>query len=541
MKRIGILLDAMVVDPLLADTVRRLQASDQIELYLLLSPRPEPASRQGLWQTINVGVFRLIALLERRLLAALSLAVEPEKMLQLEAAGSEVVVLQPETASADSALQYPADDMRTLRALELDLIVGGNAAGALSGDILTVAKDGVIAFRRSEPPAFWAVYARRPATAFAIEQLRSQQTGAQDNASVLYAGAFPTQRSYTENRQFFLSERNPCMADLVLRYAATGRLPAPGARADAAAAPAQIPNLLQSVIYILRTLGVLGAFILQKKILGRRERWGVAFTRQSWGEAALTAGTRITNPPQHYFADPFVIKRDGRTICFLEDYAYGEERGCIAAVELFADGRYELLGPVIQEAFHMSFPYVFEYGNELYMIPETSQARSIRLYKCRQFPLQWEYQHDLMTAIDAVDTLVFEHDSRWWLLTSIGSSANGDYGSRLFAFYGSSPLAQDWTPHQGNPVLLNSRIARNGGILRAADGGIVRGRQKQGFNMYGSALSLARLTELTPEVYAEETVREIAPDFFPGLLGCHHLHSNGEFTVYDFLRMETRG
>ena len=41
---------------------------------------------------------------------------------------------------------------------------------------------------------------------------------------------------------------------------------------------------------------------------------------------------------------------------------------------------------IINEPFHMSFPNVFKFENEFYMMPENSESNQLRLYNAVDFP-----------------------------------------------------------------------------------------------------------------------------------------------------------
>ena len=113
----------------------------------------------------------------------------------------------------------------------------------------------------------------------------------------------------------------------------------------------------------------------------------------------------------------------------------------------------------------MSFPFLFEYQQELYMMPETRESNSIRLYKCIEFPLKWEYQKDILSDVEALDSIIFDYNGKWWLLSNMAERKN--YFSILMAYYSENPLSDDWVPHKLNPLIFDSDIARNGGILDA--------------------------------------------------------------------------
>ena len=174
------------------------------------------------------------------------------------------------------------------------------------------------------------------------------------------------------------------------------------------------------------------------------------------------------------------------------------------------------------------------------MVPESCESNSIRLYRCVEYPLKWEYQKDVISNIDATDTIIFEHENRWWLLCNMSIDGNSDYSATLMAFYSDSPLSDNWTAHTQNPLVFDSTIARNGGGLNlTADTLPIRSRQRQGFNEYGEGFSLAQIDELTPSSYRERELAKFTPEFFENIRACHHIHSSGNYTVYDYMRWES--
>lgn len=67
---------------------------------------------------------------------------------------------------------------------------------------------------------------------------------------------------------------------------------------------------------------------------------------------------------------------------------------------------YQFLDVVLEEEFHLSFPYAFRVGDDIFMIPETCANRDIRLYKSIDFLLKWKFERQLMRDVDAADTIV---------------------------------------------------------------------------------------------------------------------------------------
>lgn len=555
MKRIGILLDSTDCSRYLYETVRELAESGRVKIFFLVNSGGTSRNRgwakvtstirrRGLFRFLALAFFRLWTAAEQRIFSLSSEAVREHcEVLALdEFEEEETIYLSPDFSRSGFLVRYPKEDIDRIKSLDLDVMIRGNASGIFKGDILESAKEGILSlhhgdnrWNRGGPPAFWEVYGRKPTTGFVIQILTEEL----DGGSVLVRGNLPTRRSYTENLVNLYNQSNPHMARIVLAYASDGRLPSPEEELPYGGDLLQIPSLAQSVSYVVRTVLLFSSLAVERFVLKKHPRWGVAFVKGPWRRAILRRGKRIPNPPNRFLADPFVITRGGRTVCFVEDYSYEEGRARITAIEILGDDEHRILGPALEEPFHMSFPYLFEYEGDLYMVPEALESNAIRLYKCVEFPLRWEHQKTILDGITAVDSMIFEHRGTWWLLTTTAATEASDRCSQLKAFYAENPLSDEWTAHKENPLALDASVARNGGLLDVDSPFPIRVRQEHGFNQYGVSLTLARMTDLTPSSFAEEEIGRIEPTFFDGIAGCHHMHSNGDYTVYDYVKTET--
>jgi hypothetical protein len=169
------------------------------------------------------------------------------------------------------------------------------------------------------------------------------------------------------------------------------------------------------------------------------------------------------------------------------------------------------------------------------MCPESSSNHDLRIYKCKNFPLDWEISKIIMTGVSAVDTMLFEKSGRWWLLTNLDLSGTGEDFSELYIYHAESPLSEIWTPHRNNPVRVDSEFARNGGLLRDTKA-VYRVGQSQGFLGYGKSSNILEIKEISEERYCEELIAKVQPKFKPGIKGTHHIHSNRYVTVFDHVR-----
>ena len=166
------------------------------------------------------------------------------------------------------------------------------------------------------------------------------------------------------------------------------------------------------------------------------------------------------------------------------------------------------------------------------MCPETCASRQLRVYRCTAFPLKWQLEKTLMDGVSAVDTMLFHKGGKWWMFTTIDESGAGDHCSELYLFSSDSPLNTKWVPHPQNPIRIDSRGGRNAGLILEGEK-IFRLAQCQGFDRYGHSLLAYEIKELSESRYVEDLVATISPNFRKGLLGTHHLSTNGKTTVID--------
>jgi hypothetical protein len=432
---------------------------------------------------------------------------------------------------------YSEEDIRRIKSLNLDLIVMCGS-GSLRGEILKSSRLGILALQYGDAeaisggaPGFWETLFQRDMTEFKIVQ----SMGDPAHCNVLMRGRLPTKHYYLLNEAALYKRSLHYLLGLLNEFAVTGGLPAAKETCPQHNGQYAVPGLRSQSAYVFKQAVSLVNGVVTRLFYRREDRWGLAFARTDWKALELRRANRIQNRPDHFLADPFVISQDGRDFCFAEDYDFVTRRGCIAAYEL-KDKTAERLGDAIVEPFHMSFPYLFRFEGKLYMCPETSENGDIRLYECANFPLQWRLTKILMTNVAAVDTMIFEKDGLWWLLTNIDPLKLGDYSTELSCFYAPSPLATDWTPHKRNPILIDSSKGRNGGLL-SHQGSIYRVAQNQGFGRYGRSISINRIETLTKEDYSELKLYSVEPDFFPNIEGIHHMHSNNSVSVFDCLEI----
>ena len=88
-------------------------------------------------------------------------------------------------------------------------------------------------------------------------------------------------------------------------------------------------------------------------------------------------------------------------------------------------------------------------------------------------------------------------------------------------------------PHKQNPVLIDSRRARNAGLPFVQDGYMFRPSQQNIKGIYGKGLNINRIEKLTLFEYSERMEYSVEPNFNTNLQSLHHLCQSDTFFIFD--------
>ena len=105
-----------------------------------------------------------------------------------------------------------------------------------------------------------------------------------------------------------------------------------------------------------------------------------------------------------WIADPFLFEYEGKTYCFAEVASFSSGKGKIYVCCL--DDKVIKWKKVISEKYHLSFPNVFEYEKQIYLMPESSEFGSVTLYRCVSFPKKWEKINEQLISDFMVDSVL---------------------------------------------------------------------------------------------------------------------------------------
>ena len=447
--------------------------------------------------------------------------------------------VEPNFSKSTLVYRYKDKDLKIIKSLGLNLLVRGGS-GILRGEILEICKNGVISshladnnINRGGPVGFWEVFKKEKRTGFIIQRLNEEL----DGGEVLFKGYIPTSFYYTLNLAMIYTKSNPFLHKTIEKIITTPSEIKTYPKKKYVHALYSSPSLYTQIKYLISTLTILFQKII-RKLTKKSYRWGVAYQFvDNWKNISLLSNSKkIPNPSNCFLADPFIWRKDDVYYCFVEKYNYLKKKGCISVFKITKNNCIEI-GTALEENFHLSYPFLFSYENELYMCPETHEAKDIRLYKCTEFPLKWELSKILMSGISAADTNIFEKYGKWWLMTNICSSNLSEHSSELHIYSSEQLLSSDWRPNKNNPVLFDPFKARNGGLI-IEDENIYRIGQKQGFDFYGESMKLSKITKLKEDEYEEKTLFEIEPRFFKKIEGTHTFNFKDGLSVIDFVKVD---
>ena len=246
----------------------------------------------------------------------------------------------------------------------------------------------------------------------------------------------------------------------------------------------------------------------------------------------------LVPPVDRFWADPFPLKVDRRYYIFFEDYVNSAGKAHIAVVEVDQNGIVSGPTEVLKLDCHLSYPFLFDWRGDHYMIPETGGKNVVELYRCASFPDKWELVTALLEANCPLDATLIEVDGMWWMFVNIQEEGVAVNWDELHLYYAESPLGP-WKPHARNPIVSDVRSARPAGNLFWSNGVLFRPSQDSSLR-YGYATTINKVTKINPSEYSETEVLKILPDWDKDIIGVHTLNFIDDLIVIDCLARRSR-
>jgi len=199
----------------------------------------------------------------------------------------------------------------------------------------------------------------------------------------------------------------------------------------------------------------------------------------------------------HIRADPFLYVHQGELFLFNEAKTLNKP----AWIEGYKTAdlmTFTPLGVILKEPGHLSYPFVFGIGSDVFMIPESVYAREVRLYRFDDFPKRPKKVRTLLSGSYA-DTSPVKVDDTWFVFTS------SDRGLELF--FTDDIIDGVLTVHPKSPITVDPRYRRCGGAPIKMGGRLYRLAQNCA-DTYGGNLTLMEIRKISRTEYEESPAKE---------------------------------
>ena len=542
--RVGLLVDSITQPAWVARALRRVVDSGAGDLALIVrnaAPHTQAAtSRFAAWWRNRR--FLLYAAYQR--LDGWRLRPDPDPFAPVDLstmlAGVPVIDVVPrQTRSSDA---FPDDAIAAIREAHLDVLVRLGFR-ILRGEILTAASLGVWSYHhgdntryRGGPPCFWEVMEAEPVTGTILQRL----TESLDDGEVLYRSWGATNRNSVKRSSLPIYWKSAEFLARALDRARLGLLP-DEKRVE--------PTPYGQRLYLTPTNRQMAAGFSRMAVrrlgtkwrsLTSREQWFLAWRRtpgvpeeSGWPDLSPFRFKAIYPPSDRYWADPFPLRASGTDYVVFEDYSYATGRGVISALEMGPGGPVGSSQVVLNPDYHLSYPFVFTWRGEQFMIPESADVSRVELYRAVRAPFEWTLEAVIIEGEPLADCTLAQIGDRWWMFANT-AAPGASFWDELHLFHAPSPLGP-WTPHRLNPVISDVRTARPAGALFRRDDAWYRPSQDSSGG-YGWAANINRIVRLDLHDYREETVGKLLPQWTPGVTGTHTVNASGGLTVIDARR-----
>lgn len=246
---------------------------------------------------------------------------------------------------------------------------------------------------------------------------------------------------------------------------------------------------------------------------------------------------KAQNDSTVFLADPFFVKEKGIFYLFFE-HKKTKSNADVGLMTSTDGKKYQYRGTVLTQKFHLSYPQVFKYKNNFYMVPESKQANMVLLYKAHHFPFDWRICDTLVANVALVDPSIYLSDTLNILVAT-------DYEKNMY-FYQADSLFGKWKLHKKKPIAVIGTEARAGGRFFTDKKGLLLPVQNC-TKGYGYGLSLYRFSfhDGSYDVKRERPFYLKANENIAAFnAGMHHLDvqridNNHYYYVYDGNRLNT--
>lgn len=230
-------------------------------------------------------------------------------------------------------------------------------------------------------------------------------------------------------------------------------------------------------------------------------------------------------------ADPFLFKKDNDYYIFCEIVRKTGGKGEIGVLYLDINQKqinikkYEI---IISEKYHLSYPFIFNYKNNIYIIPETGTDNPghLDLYKCLDFPNKWKKEKILLNS-PLYDTTLFTYQDYHYIFTTHAHSRKN------LVFYSKDLINDEFKPVKNIKLIYEGckelkGAGRSAGEIFEYNNNYYRPIQISLTKNYGEGFGINKIIELSPDKYREELIFKMEKSYI------HHISICDDILIFDW-------
>jgi len=269
-----------------------------------------------------------------------------------------------------------------------------------------------------------------------------------------------------------------------------------------------------------------------KSILGYKyQKWCLALIN----EDNLSIKKIFSPPKNEFWADPFYFKYKKKDYCFFEKYDFTLKKGEICCAEIKKNNLINFR-TVLKKKYHLSFPNIFQYKNNIYLMPETYQNKRLEIYICNKFPNKWSLFSTAFENEITCDPLLLLKNKKLWLFINKSKKNLLDLNKKLYIYQINNLKLNKIIPHINNPVKSSFNGGRNAAQQMFRNSKMIRISQNCK-NLYGESINISKIDKLSLSSYKETKIKEIGPKIFKdkNIIGIHSWSKYKNMYLVDIL------
>ncbi|HHH53792.1 MAG TPA: hypothetical protein ENK91_09055, partial [Bacteroidetes bacterium] len=441
--------------------------------------------------------FNIQVLIERKFFFKEEFTVDRDSIIN-ELNKIDVIELKPQRKGFLDI--FTDTDVEEVEKYKLDVLIR-NEFNIIRGSILNSAKYGIWSFHHADnsinrggPAGLWEIILNQSTVGATLQQLTPEL----DGGLVIDKAFFNCHWSFVKNNKL-VKEASVSLLLKNLRKLEEGNYTVE--KSTVYYNPLyKVPTLSYMLKYIFSFYYHLIKKAIERfnnKIFGIRYNcWTIFIGKGDFLNATLFRLKPVEIPKNEFWADPFICSYEEKDYVFFENYSYKTKKAKISCGLI--DGS-ELIDitDVLELDYHMSYPYIFREDNEIFLMPETNDNNRLEIYKCIEFPNKWELFSTAFEGERVSDAFFYDDvDKQKWLFINKETNKYSTGDNELYIYKVDSIKLNKIEGHKENPVIIDSRTARNAGCIFDYECEDYRPSQANIDGIYGRALNINKIKKL---------------------------------------------